>query len=324
MTTDTFTHWQGALRTWTLRFVYARGRKYHPLARGVPSTGAPPDSTLDSDFDGVPDHRDREPGTLLGAEVDTNGVSRDDDGDGVPNGIDLDNNTPRGAEVDMFGISRDDDGDGVPNGIDLDNNTPAGTLVDQFGRPLDADHDGVDNGRDKCPDTPANLVVDAAGCPKMARTRVTQMLDKGRVAETRIYFETARATLLPESYPVLDTIGVTLSQFPSLRVQVGGHCDDRGADALNQRLSEERAQSVVAYLVSKNPGLTAERLTAKGFGRTQPVAAGTDEESRRRNRRVEFVVLNLEDVSIQKELQEYLRRGDVVPDTTRIGAPGGR
>jgi outer membrane protein OmpA-like peptidoglycan-associated protein len=246
----------------------------------------------------------------------------DADHDGVIDSEDEQPDTPAGAVVDRHGRSIDSDGDRVPDGIDQDNNTPPGTPVDQWGI-ADTDHDGVNDRRDTCPNTPADYLVDASGCPQLGMKRVQQFLNKGRITETRIYFETGSATLLRESDAVLDTIGATLSQFPSLRVQVGGHCDDRGDDEFNQRLSEERAAAVVTYLVSKNPGLSADRLSTKGFGRTQPLSQSTDDASRARNRRVEFQILNMEDVSTVNELKDYLRRGQTVPDSTRaIDVPG--
>jgi outer membrane protein OmpA-like peptidoglycan-associated protein len=245
------------------------------------------------------------------------GALLDSDGDGVPDARDKEPNTPPGAEVDFEGVSRDDDGDGVPNGIDLDPHTAPGRMVDQYGRPIDADHDGVDDPKDDCPDTPAGYLVDERGCPHEISILEEKLIDVGQFEETRIYFETARATLQPESFPHLDMIGQVLSDLPELRFAVDGHCDERGTDDFNQTLSENRAAAVIDYLVENFPGLSRNQFTARGFGKTRPVAMGKDEASLAKNRRVEFVVLNREEARRQIETKRFLQRGEAVPDSLR-------
>ncbi len=119
----------------------------------------------DADGDGVPDRKDRCPGTTFGCQVDGRGCPLDSDGDGICDGLDRCPNTPKGARVDASGCPTDSDGDGVPDGIDQCPNTPVGTPVDARGCPLDADGDGVPDNLDKCPDTPRGCTVDARGCP---------------------------------------------------------------------------------------------------------------------------------------------------------------
>ena len=280
----------------------------------------------DADHDGVPDHRDREPNTAKGAEVDAFGVTKDDDGDHVPNGIDRDNHTPHGALVDQWGVAHDADHDGVYDGLDkcpdtpvgatvdatgcpqdqdkdsvfdgLDKckDTPAGATVDATGCPQDQDKDGVFDGLDKCPDTPAGTKVDATGCgvTPTPEQRKQEMIDTGKISSTLIHFDTGRSDLLPESNADLDAIGQVLSQVAAIRIEVGGHCDIRGSDALNEKLSAERARAVVDYLVQHFPALTRERLSSRGYGRSQPVAPNTSPEGMALNRRVVFKVLNPE------------------------------
>jgi outer membrane protein OmpA-like peptidoglycan-associated protein len=71
-------------------------------------------------------------------------------------------------------------------------------------------------------------------------------------------------------------------------VEIDGHTDDVGSDAANDALSLARATSVMSYLTSH--GVRADRMTAKGYGKTKPLKKGTDEESRAKNRRVEMVI----------------------------------
>jgi outer membrane protein OmpA-like peptidoglycan-associated protein len=80
---------------------------------------------------------------------------------------------------------------------------------------------------------------------------------------------------------------VLLQSSPELKVEVCGHTDNVGPAASNQKLSEARARSVVAAPAGK--GIASDRLTAKGYGQTSPVADNRTEEGRAKNRRVELV-----------------------------------
>ncbi|HKF68134.1 MAG TPA: OmpA family protein, partial [Vicinamibacterales bacterium] len=81
--------------------------------------------------------------------------------------------------------------------------------------------------------------------------------------------------------------GILLSH-PELKVQVEGHTDSVGDDVYNQRLSENRADSVRSYIVAQ--GITSSSVTTKGFGRSQPIASNDTAAGRQQNRRVELVV----------------------------------
>ena len=95
------------------------------------------------------------------------------------------------------------------------------------------------------------------------------------------------AALLPISRPILDDVAQVMKDRPDLKIRVEGHTDDQGSDDANLKLSQDRAETVKAYLV-KNHGVAANRLTAEGFGDTKPLAPNTDEEGRAKNRRVEL------------------------------------
>ncbi len=101
-----------------------------------------------------------------------------------------------------------------------------------------------------------------------------------------INFETAKATINPDSAKTLDAAASAL-KTAEFRIEVAGHTDNVGTPESNLRLSQERAQAVMAALVSR--GIKADRLTAKGYGQTTPVADNRTEDGRAKNRRVELV-----------------------------------
>lgn len=253
----------------------------------------------------------------LYSRLSNRGRTPDSDHDGVPDSIDEEPNTVRGAEVDRIGKALDDDGDGVPNGIDK-HYTRRGVVVDDYGVPSDLDEDGVVNENDECSNTPAGYVVDTHGCPLEVVVVEDSLLDVG-MYRAHIPFETGRATLLPESFQRLNVIGEALSGLPDLRFSVDGHCDDRGSDDFNQRLSESRASTVIDYLVGTFRGVQRKQFTARGFGKTRPLVAATDDSSRAMNRRVEFTVANPEAARRQIERKRILRKREAVVDTLGVG-----
>jgi outer membrane protein OmpA-like peptidoglycan-associated protein/osmotically-inducible protein OsmY len=103
-----------------------------------------------------------------------------------------------------------------------------------------------------------------------------------------ILFDTARATIRPESAQLLTRLVEVAASCPLARIEVGAHTDSDGADAANLELSERRARTVVEYLV--RGGVQAQRLAAVGYGETRPIAPNTTPEGKQKNRRVEFVV----------------------------------
>ena len=112
------------------------------------------------------------------------------------------------------------------------------------------------------------------------------------VALDNIFFETARWELLDVSKVALDHVAEALLAHPAMQVEIGGHTDAVGDDASNLRLSQQRAQAVREYLVSR--GVPAARLAHKGYGETQPVATNDTEEGRAQNRRTTFTVIATE------------------------------
>lgn len=94
--------------------------------------------------------------------------------------------------------------------------------------------------------------------------------------------------MLPESYVELDNLVAMLKRFPNKKILVEGHTDNVGDAALNLKLSEERAKTVVDYLVQK--GISSSRLTYQGFGGTRPITNEDTAEAHAKNRRVAFII----------------------------------
>ncbi len=106
-----------------------------------------------------------------------------------------------------------------------------------------------------------------------------------------VLFEQGKTNLLPQSYPELDVIVSFLKSNPSVKIELGGHTDNRGIAAQNVKLSHARVEKVKAYLVSK--GVQGKRISGKGYGGSKPVASNDTEETRQLNRRVEFTIKKL-------------------------------
>ncbi len=109
------------------------------------------------------------------------------------------------------------------------------------------------------------------------------------IALRNIFFNTASADLLPASNTELEKLIRLLQRNTGLRIELAGHTDDVGKDADNLRLSERRANAVRDHLIAK--GIEADRVVAKGYGETRPVASNDTEEGRALNRRTEVTIL---------------------------------
>ncbi len=127
------------------------------------------------------------------------------------------------------------------------------------------------------------------------------ILDTGLIRLGNVNFDTGKATIKAESLPVLDQVGKILVTGRSCKIEIGGHTDSSGSDALNQRLSEQRAQSVKDYLVKTFADLKGDQYTVVGYGEGQPIADNKTKEGKAQNRRVEFKVLNTEVLKKQVE-----------------------
>lgn len=103
-----------------------------------------------------------------------------------------------------------------------------------------------------------------------------------------VFFENNKAVLPKESFSELDKLIARLNKN-QMKIEIRGHSDGKGDEQKNQALSEERAKAVVDYLISKN--IKPDRLFYKGFGSSKPIASNETEEGRKKNRRVEFVIV---------------------------------
>ena len=194
----------------------------------------------------------------------------DSDGDGVFDDKDQCPDTPKGVTVDSVGCPLDTDGDGVYDYLDKCPGTPKGVKVDSVGCPLDTDGDGLYDYLDKCPGTPTGATVDERGCWVL----------KG------VYFDTNKWDIKPQYFSILDEVVLVLRKNAYLKVEIQGHTDSQGSAKYNQKLSENRAKSVMDYLVEE--GIGSDRLTARGYGLTQPAFTNNSPENMTMNRRVEL------------------------------------
>jgi OOP family OmpA-OmpF porin len=217
----------------------------------------------------------------------------DTDGDGYPDAVDkCPSQKEDGKLPDRTDgcPTLDRDADGLPDALDKCPDQPEDKdgIEDDDGCPEeDADRDTVLDTEDRCPTEPGprNDDPEKSGCPTL-----TRLSDTGEVQLLQpIEFEIGRAVIKPTSYPILDEVVTLMKSRGDLRLGVYGHTDNRGALALNTRLSKERAAACMKYLVEK--GVEPGRLESDGFGPTKPIADNATDDGRARNRRVEFKVL---------------------------------
>lgn len=242
-----------------------------------PPPPPPPPPPKDTDGDGIIDDNDKCPTEKGVAKYDGCPVP-DTDKDGIDDDNDKCPTVPGVARYQGCPIP-DTDNDGLN---DEDDKCPTVPGVARYqGCPVpDADNDGVNDEEDKCPNL-AGTVANQ-GCPEISQEIVT----KTAYAAKNIFFETGKATLLKKSFGALNDIVKILNDNPQLKLAIDGHTDNVGTDDYNQSLSDKRANAVKDYLVSK--GADASRLTATGYGETQPIADNKTAAGRQKNRRVEM------------------------------------
>lgn len=144
-------------------------------------------------------------------------------------------------------------------------------------------------------DSTSYNVLDIPALPPNASYKKPQVIDiQFRPAKTFVLddvnYETGKAELTPESFPVLDELVAYLNRREEERIEIGGHTDNVGKAASNIILSMDRAKSVMAYLITK--GIDSNRLTAKGYGMSEPIVSNDTKEGKAMNRRTEVKILD--------------------------------
>jgi OOP family OmpA-OmpF porin len=281
---------------------------YKEFGRPHVEKAAAPVVDNDPDHDGIIGDADKcpnEPEDKDGFQDDDGCPDPDNDGDGIPDAVDKCPNEPEdkdGFQDDDGCPDPDNDGDGIPDAADKCPNEPEDKdgFQDDDGCPdPDNDGDGVPDAQDKCPDQPEtkNGYQDEDGCPDEIPAKLKAFT--GTIQG--INFKTASADLTPASGKVLDKAIAVLKEFSDLKLEVQGHTDDvkfkdTSKFANNRALSQARAESVKKYMVDH--GIDEARLTAIGFGHTQPVIDPTGLKgakltaARAKNRRVEFKLIS--------------------------------
>ena len=239
-----------------LGFLQRQEKEPAPRPAEVPPPAPPPP---DRDGDGLPDASDGCPDEAEDRDgfQDENGCpDHDNDEDGV---LDTADTCPNEAE-DKDGF---EDENGCPDN--------------------DNDQDGVADAEDACRDVKG--VPEEKGCPEKVR-----LTEQGElIIREQILFETNKAVILPESFPIMEAVQAMLEKHPEInKVRIEGHTDSTGNDQKNLRLSQQRAASVGLWLAEH--GIDRRRLMGTGCGEKHPVAEEDSESGKAQNRRVLFQV----------------------------------
>jgi OOP family OmpA-OmpF porin len=231
----------------------------------------------DTDGDGITDDNDKCPTVAGVAKYDGCPVP-DTDKDGI--------NDDNDKCPTVAGLARyqgcpvpDTDKDGIN---DEEDKCPSVAGVARYqGCPVpDTDADGINDEEDKCPTVPG--VAENQGCPAI-KEEVKKKVD---FAAQHILFATSSYKLLSSSNKGLNDVVKILQDNPDLKLSIDGHTDNTGTPEKNQALSENRANAVKNYLVSK--GIAEGRLTAAGHGQDEPISDNKTAAGRQKNRRVEM------------------------------------
>ncbi len=234
-----------------------------------PDDGCPLSKT-DTDGDGIMDDKDKcptDPEDKDGFEDEDGCPDPDNDNDGIPDNFDQCPNEPE----DMDGF-KDDDGCPDP----------------------DNDNDGIPDKKDKCPNEPETIngFQDEDGCPDKGPPPKVRV-EKGQIIILeKVFFATDKAKILPKSFNLLDQVALTIKAHAEMKIRVEGYTDAQGSMQHNVKLSQDRADAVMMYLLKK--GIDPGRLIAAGYGPASPVADNRTAKGREANRRVEFHIIEAE------------------------------
>src|SRR5258706_7359250 len=225
----------------------------------------------------------------------------DADGDGIP-----DDGTDKCLNEKEDGLppdptdgckTTDPDGDGIIGDADKCPNEKEDGLPpdpkDGCASP-DPDGDGIIAPTDQCPTEPEtkNGYQDADGCPDTPRVVVTKT--EVKISE-KIMFAFAKATIEPASQNLLDEIAFVVNDNPQIEyIEVAGHADKIGTDAVNVQLTNRRAQAVIEALVKRQ--VDARRMRPQGYANYCPLDPADTDAAREKNRRVEFKIMRIDGV----------------------------
>ncbi|WP_457616641.1 OmpA family protein [Lutibacter sp.] len=231
----------------------------------------------DSDNDGIIDSKDACPNvaglaTLNGCpDADEDGIADKDDACPNVKGTKANNGCP------------DTDGDGL---IDKNDACPevAGPKENKGCPWPDTDGDGVLDKDDDC----VNEAGPASnnGCPEITKEEVAKLEELFKT----VYFETGKASFKDETLAKLDEVAQIMVKYPTAKFSISGHADSTGSKKRNLELSDDRANAVRDYLISK--GVSSSNLTAKGYGEEMPIASNKTRAGRAKNRRVEVKLVD--------------------------------
>jgi outer membrane protein OmpA-like peptidoglycan-associated protein len=270
----------------------------------------------DRDKDGILDDVDRCPDTAEDRDgfQDSDGCpDLDNDADSIPDSADTCPNVPedRDGFEDTDGCPElDNDKDGLLDRVDKCPNEPEDPdgwdSLDGCPDP-DNDADGILDANDLCPFEPetVNGYADNDGCPDEEQVRVVG--DK-IVLDDRVHFFVNSAIIRKVSYPLLQRLTKLVAEHPEYtHISVEGHADERGPEDFNKKLSEDRARSVMEFMIKQ--GISKDRLSSQGFGASRPLVDKKNEYAWLLNRRVEFTVTR------------QMRQGGAATSSTGVNVP---
>lgn len=155
--------------------------------------------------------------------------------------------------------------------------------------------------------------------PKPKRVEVTAA---AIVINDKILFEVDKAVIRAESFDLMNEITQVVQDNPRIKkISIEGHTDDDGSNRYNKKLSQKRADSVMAYLVEH--GVAGERLVAVGFGEEVPLVPNDSDENKEKNRRVEFLIVEQDQVKNVVEIDPETGKEKVI-ETKAVPAPAAK
>ena len=244
-----------------------------PNQPGLPAFNGCPDN----DGDGIENSKDSCPDVAGLLEFDG---CPDTDSDGTPDAKDACVNEPGSIEM---GGCPDSDGDGVSDNVDGCADVAGPTENNGCPWP-DSDGDTVLDKDDKCPNVAG--LVNNAGCPQPSEEIMEQLNAVGAM----IPFELNQAKLGAKVTSLLDVVSTIMTKYSQTSFIIEGHTDNSGPKTFNQKLSEDRANTVKDYLIGI--GISADRMSTSGFGEDKPSVSNDTRKGRITNRRVEFKVVD--------------------------------